>query len=657
MDKTAWIVVSACIGLLAFNIYTSSDEQEKKAAAAAAAPATITSDNTQPSSTATLDPTTVTSASPVPATDAQKLITNATTTGITTPVTPAVTGTKEIASLTTYSSKGEPVVRYSFQNTGGSIKSVQMLGKALNSTKPEFQEDVRINHGATHGIGTLMFDLSESQPARFDTTNYELVKATKDEVTLSAKVGPLLIYKIYRLKPLTPEGSEAAVEGLAYGIKLQVIIRNNSPEAREAKNWGIYTGISAPISPAEASNYTYFVTYADKEFNEESTGYFSSWFSDDKARVYKTDLENLTWAGTMNQYYASIMIPEGNAATSSIYASPIKVQYPVTGETVAALELGLGMPNFLLSASTPEMPAVPQSFTYDLFTGPKLNILLGEMDEKVAEYKGIDLIMDYGILGILSYPMNWLINIFHNWLGNWGWAIVCMTLVVRIIIWPLYRKSYMSMKRMSLLQPMMKELKEKHPDNPQKVNMEMMKLYKEYGISPVGGCLPMLLQIPIFFAFFYVLQTSAEFRGAPFLGWVTDLSQMDTVASFAVMGFTIPVNILPFIMVVTMIVQMRMTPQAGDAMQQKIMRLMPLMFFVFCYTYPSALALYWTTQNIISIAQTWLIQRVPIPELQKVARKPGKKGFFERMVDAQQAALAEQQKKAKDGNMRNVTRK
>ncbi len=652
MDKTAWIVVSACIGLLAFNIFTSSEDKEKKAASttAATAPATIPTEATQPSSTSA-------DASPTaPIASAE----NAITQPVTAIAAPVAAAPQEIASLTSYSSKGEPVVRYSIQNIGGSIKDVQMIGKALNSTKPEFKDDVRINHGAAHGIGTLMFDLSAHQAARFDTANYEVVKATKDEVTLKAKVGHLLIIKTFRLKPLTLATSEKPVEGLAYALSMNVIIRNDSNVAREAKNWGIYAGLSAPISPAEASNYTYFITYADKSFDKESTGYFKPWFSDDKDRDYKTGIENLTWAGTMNQYYASIVIPQGNAATSSIYTSPVKVQYPVTGESTDALELGIGMPNFQLSAATADMPAVPQSFTYELFTGPKLNILLGEMDEKSPEHKGIDLIMDYGaILGLLSYPMNWLINVFHGWMGNWGWAIVCMTLVIRIIIWPLYRKSYMSMKRMSLLQPMMKELKEKHPDNPQKVNMEMMKLYKEYGISPIGGCLPMLLQIPIFFAFFYVLQTSAEFRGAPFIGWVTDLSQMDTVASFALFGFTIPVNVLPFVMVITMIVQMRMTPQAGDPTQQKIMRLMPLMFFVFCYTYPSALALYWTTQNIISIAQTWFIQRVPVPELQKVARKAGgKKGFFERMIEAQQATLAEQQKKAKEGNnMRNVTRK
>ncbi|MBQ1960358.1 MAG: membrane protein insertase YidC, partial [Akkermansia sp.] len=208
---------------------------------------------------------------------------------------------------------------------------------------------------------------------------------------------------------------------------------------------------------------------------------------------------------------------------------------------------------------------------------------------------------------------------------------------------------------MSSLQPEMQKLKEKYPNDQQKVSMEMMKLYRDRGISPMGGCLPMFLQIPVFFAFFYVLQTAAEFRGAPFLGWVTDLSQMDTVYTLTVLGWDLPINILPVVMAVSMIVQMAMTPQAGDPMQQRIMKFMPVIFFLFCYTYPSALALYWTTTNIISIIQTLIIRRMPLPEPKTPAqKKKGKKGFIERMMEAQQAALAEQQRQAQ---MRNVTPK
>jgi YidC/Oxa1 family membrane protein insertase len=221
--------------------------------------------------------------------------------------------------------------------------------------------------------------------------------------------------------------------------------------------------------------------------------------------------------------------------------------------------------------------------------------------------------------------MNWLVNLYHGWLGNWGWAIIAMTITIRLLIWPLYRKSYTSMKRMSLLQPQMQALKEKYPNDPQKVNTEMMRLYQTYGISPMGGCLPMLLQMPIFFSFFYVLQTAAEFRGEGFIAWVTDLSQMDTIFSFPFLGYEVPVNILPILMATSTIIQMHMTPATGDATQVKIMRWMPLMFFLFCYTYPSALGLYWTTSNLISILQTIIIRRMPAPTLEKVQQKKGAK--------------------------------
>jgi len=169
---------------------------------------------------------------------------------------------------------------------------------------------------------------------------------------------------------------------------------------------------------------------------------------------------------------------------------------------------------------------------------------------------------------------------------------------------------------MGKLQPIMKEIREKHKDNPQKLNQETMKLYREYGVNPMGGCLPMLIQIPIFFGVFNMINAAVELRGQSFL-WVDDLSQPDTIGH--VLG--LPINILPIIMAGTMVLQMRMTPQTGDKLQRRIFMLMPLMFFFFCYNYAAALALYWSTQNIVSIGQTWLTQRMPEPELEKRAAK------------------------------------
>lgn len=637
MDKTACFVVTLCLGLLGLQWYVNKENAEQEAAAAAAAPKT---EQIAPSQDAAAPAvTSATEGTEAPAVSPTEPV----------PAAPApTTKAEEIATLTAKDSSGKEVARYHFRNIGGSISGVQMLGAAINSTKPELRDDVLLNSNPEQGIGTLIFGLSAENAPTFDTTEYRLVpeQSNDTQVTLIGKAGELIIRKTYSLKPL--QQGEEVLEGNAYVVNLKVDVQNTAATAQDAKSWGLYAGASQQISKDEFSRYTYFVRLEDGDFEKDSVGAFNPWFfGKKKSRIFETDCDKLEWVGSMSQYYATLVKPEAGSGNNSYYAAP--THFPLQGQTEEAegVEMALGMPAFSLAAKSEAIAGGQKSFSYDIFAGPKLNIMLNDMTD---EFRMIDRVMDYGWLTPISYPMNWLINVFHGWFGNWGWAIVAMTFVVRGLIWPLYRKSYVSMKRMSLLQPKMKELKDKYPNDPQKVNVEMMNLYREYGISPMSGCLPMVFQIPIFFAFFYVLQTAAEFRGAEWLGWVTDLSQTDTLISFAVLGFDIPINVLPILMALSMIVQMHMTPATGDPTQVRIMRWMPLMFFFFCYTYPSALALYWTTTNIISIIQTLIIRRViPEPKLEKLkaAKKGGKKSFFERMMDAQQAALAEQQRQAK----------
>ena len=203
------------------------------------------------------------------------------------------------------------------------------------------------------------------------------------------------------------------------------------------------------------------------------------------------------------------------------------------------------------------------------------------------------------------------------------------------------------MKRMSKLKPEMDKIREKYADDPNKLNMETWGLYRKYGVNPMGGCLPMLIQIPIFFGFYRMLQYAVELRGKEFL-WVVDLSQPDNLTHLA----GIPINILPIVMAITSFLQMRMTPSTGDKMQQRIMTFMPLVFFFFCYNFASALALYWTTQNIFSIGQTWLMGKMPEPDL-KAKAKSNEKSWVQRMAERQ----AEMQKARKDAGLRDVTPK
>ncbi|HVQ21217.1 MAG TPA: YidC/Oxa1 family membrane protein insertase, partial [Terrimicrobiaceae bacterium] len=208
----------------------------------------------------------------------------------------------------------------------------------------------------------------------------------------------------------------------------------------------------------------------------------------------------------------------------------------------------------------------------------------------------------------LLWTMNKLNGVFHSYAA----AIIILTIIIKTLLWPIQNRATNQLRKMSLLTPKMTELREKYKDDPQKMNEEVMKLYREYGVNPFSGCVPMLIQIPIFFGFYAMLGSAIELRNSSFL-WVQDLSQPDTV--FRIGGF--PVNVLPIVMAGSMIWQMAISPKSGDAMQQRIFYFMPVIFLVFCYNYASGLALYWTTQNLFSIVQLYLTRNKPLPTLEK----------------------------------------
>jgi YidC/Oxa1 family membrane protein insertase len=217
---------------------------------------------------------------------------------------------------------------------------------------------------------------------------------------------------------------------------------------------------------------------------------------------------------------------------------------------------------------------------------------------------------------VLLNSMNWL----HSKFGSYAAAIIVLTIIIRGLMWPLQNKATQSMKRMQALTPMMNDLKAKYKDDPGRMNTELMKLYKDYQINPLAGCLPMVVQIPVFFGFYNMLGKAVELRNARFL-WVDDLSQMDTVATI----FGQPLNVLPLLMAVTMLWQMSLSPKSGDAVQQRVFMFMPLIFIFFCYKFASALALYWTVQNIFSVVQLYLTRNQTPPVLQKIAASPKKR--------------------------------
>jgi len=226
-----------------------------------------------------------------------------------------------------------------------------------------------------------------------------------------------------------------------------------------------------------------------------------------------------------------------------------------------------------------------------LYAGPQDQQLLGTLAP------GFDLVVDYGWLTFLAAPLFWVLSWLHRLTDNWGWAIVLVTVLLKALFYPLAAASYRSMARMRLIMPRLQKIKEAYSNDQARLQQEMMRLYQEEKINPLGGCLPILVQIPVFIALYWVLLASVEMRHAPWIGWITDLSSRD------------PYFILPILMGLTMIVQMRLNPQPADPLQAKLMMAMPIVFTVMFLWFPAGLVLYWLTNNLLSIAQQWWINR------------------------------------------------
>ena len=237
-------------------------------------------------------------------------------------------------------------------------------------------------------------------------------------------------------------------------------------------------------------------------------------------------------------------------------------------------------------------PGQQQELKSRLFVGPKLQNTL----EQIAP--GLELTVDYGWLTVIAKPLFWLLNKIHGYLGNWGWAIIVLTILIKLVFYKLSEASYKSMANMKRIQPRLATMKERYADDKQKFNQAMMEMYKKEKINPLGGCLPILVQIPVFIALYWVLLESVELRQAEWILWIKDMSTAD------------PYFILPVLMGATMLIQHKLNPTPVDPMQAKLMMALPLVFTVFFAFFPAGLVLYWVVNNTISIAQQWYITRV-----------------------------------------------
>ena len=477
-----------------------------------------------------------------------------------------------------------------FNNDAGGIEQV-----ILRMHLGENHDNVALNRSRSMPIGAFGFNPGEVLGG-FEMT----ADRAKGEVFFKrTQPDGLEISKRFTLPP--GDGTKSP-----YTVNLEVTFTNPGSAAIQVPDFFISAGGAAPIHIHDLPMYTRF----DWGHEAKMSNIDVNWFSASSVPLigipihgerplYLESNPDIRWAAVASQYFCTIVTPQAGSATKSVWAkrfdAPKLNGAPVFGVQGGLIQGGLSLP-----------PGTRETRTFQIYSGPKEIPRLRELGPTQ------DQVMSFGMFGFVSEFLLWAMNHLYALLGNYAAAIIVLTLLIKTILWPVQNKATNEMRKMALLSPKMTEMRDKYKDSPQKLNEETMKLYKEYGVNPFSGCLPMVIQIPIFFGFYSMLGTAIELRNSSFF-WVVDLSQPDTIAH--VMGF--PINILPIVMAGTMVWQMIITPKTGDAMQQRIFYFMPIIFLVFCYNYASGLALYWTTQNLFSIVQLYLTRNKPLPTLEK----------------------------------------
>ncbi|HEX22430.1 MAG TPA: membrane protein insertase YidC, partial [Chromatiales bacterium] len=326
---------------------------------------------------------------------------------------------------------------------------------------------------------------------------------------------------------------------------------------------------------AERGQSTFIYTFMGGVVSSEWDPYEKIQFDDMAGWKPEQSYSKGGWVAMLQHYFFSAWIPDADAP-SHFYTKALADGRYLIGLSGAEQTVNAGE---------------TAHFHSRLFVGPKIQSRL----EKIAP--NLRLSVDYGVLDILAKPVFWLLDHIHTLVGNWGLAIILVTLVIKLLFYKLSQASYRSMAKMRQFAPRMKELKERYGDDRQKLNKAMMDIYKKEKINPLGGCLPMIVQIPVFIALYWVLLESVELRQAPFILWIQDLSTKD------------PYYVLPVIMGLSMFIQQKLNPPPLDPIQQKIMSFLPLIFTAFFAFFPSGLVLYWVVNNLLSITQQWYITR------------------------------------------------
>ncbi len=477
-----------------------------------------------------------------------------------------------------------------FTSRGGAIKQVALkqYPAAQGETLPYI-----FNEGAKYPALSISRASDDGVIEEYDP-DYSLVRLEGNAIEFSRETFPGI--ELLRHYSISNETEEAA----PYIIEHVTKIINRTPSAFKVNRLFVNVG-TAPETESDPNNFLLNLAYFDGDdfdyisLNKFKGGGFLGFFKRDPVSKIRKPVPAV-WAAAKNQFFTSIVTPEIPGV--GVLARPVELSS--NPDAVSQREGITGSIEFELENVKPQSE---RALRIQYYVGPKEYSRLSRLEQNQ------DLVMQFGWFGIIGKTMLYMLLHLHGMVGNYGVAIILMTIFIRLLLWPLTAKAAQSSKKMQKLQGPLQELREKYKDNQEKLNREMMKLWKEHGVNPFAGCFPIVIQLPIFISFFYMLRSASELRFEGFL-WVRDLSLPDTIATIG--GF--PFNPLPLVMTVSMYYQMRMTPMNVDPAQQKIFRMMPFIFLFICYQFSSGLVLYWTMSNFFSILQQYLTNRKKDPE-------------------------------------------
>ena len=449
---------------------------------------------------------------------------------------------------------------------GGVITSVKLKQYPEEVDQPEqYLELIHLQKDSRYVIQTGLRSSASAAPTHLDSW-----VAAKTDYNMASDAETLKIPLVWSKDGVQVTKTFEFKRG-DYLVNINHLVENQSGQDWQGSQ---YRQIQRS-RPLETSKLLY--TYTGAVVYNDEIKYEKVDFDDMESKSFKQDSKG-GWAAMIQHYFLSAFVAEPDQNNLMYSLSNTRHQ-------PALYTIGMRSDSLRVANGT------AGEFETALFVGPKLVNRLEEISP------GLDLTVDYGFLTFLSKPLYWLLSMFHGWVGNWGFAIILLTLLVKAVFFKLSEASYKSMAKMRKVAPRLKTLKERYGDDRQKMNQAMMEMYKEEKINPLGGCLPILLQIPVFIALYWALLESVELRQAPFILWINDLSVMD------------PYFVLPLIMGVSMFIQQKLNPAPPDPIQAKVMMALPLVFMVFFAFFPAGLVLYWVVNNILSIAQQWVITK------------------------------------------------